>query len=69
MSCVMGLPAPVHNPSCSSPQVLTSQYVFFGSVVQEYLKSVSQLVLITLFTLGPWTRSCLRLEHMTIHAV
>lgn len=26
MSCIMGIPGPVHNPSCSSPQVLSSQF-------------------------------------------
>lgn len=29
MSCVMGIPGPVHNPSCSSSQVLTSIDIVF----------------------------------------
>lgn len=44
MSCIMGLPGPAHNPSCSSPQVQSSQSLtltstshFFGLVLYSIL--------------------------------
>lgn len=62
MSCVMGIPGPVHNPSCSSPQVLSSHFevLMFSSCCPGLF--VSPLVITLCFTKG-----CTGTPHTPIH--
>lgn len=62
MSCVIGIPGPVHNPSCSSPQVLSSQFealIFSSCLFEKFLSSLA----ITLYL----AEDCMRMPHITVY--